>query len=1505
MTLVKNKLAVAVAIALSTSFGLVGCGDDKSVSTAVGVPNPNTLMPTGTVQGVLRDSVTNEPIVGAIVDIGIAQAVTSETGQFIIKDVPATKATGAANAGGNDPYRVTIDLRNVKQAAGAAKYPSFSFATAEVTYSSLNDGSNDAGTSSSNHDTPVTGLTAPLTLTVGKLAAGIKGTVVKETDLKAVGAGYIVKLVSVSNAQTTTGPIGLPNPNSTTGAAGDPEKVVDGKVVDRKFLDGNVVATATTDASGAFSFSGIESLHDFRIEVVNADGTEYGVEAVKSPADGQVKTLLAQRASDKDIQDLRTVFVASTDTLAPKLVKTTPETGTERAPGANVTVTFSFSEPIVSNGLTNSLTAPTPAKEGLYDLVSVNFTGIKDIAMKASNIPYSLAWDATRTQLTVIIPKVKASANYEVSIFGAKGILKDNNQEPLNLADGEGVVKFSTSATGTTKPAKVEILAINNNDDLNQTNNAVIDWLPVAGAKGYHVYRAKFVNDVMVGTYMPIERTKNDADTAKAAAQSYQNIANAAKAAVAQAKADAATKATDAATKATEANKADTEANTAVKAAAPTLDKVVSSTDATAKLTVPAAADANALDTAVKTANTAMTSTATEAATVNTTSSQATNSKVTAFNNAAAAAAAVSIDTSKIKSVNTTAIQAAKVSAKVVAAAKEIGDIALAVARVDAVAITQATINHNAAVAAVAAATANVASATTAKNAAQATYDASKTKANEQILNNAIAALNTAIAAETNANIAKDKALAALNTANGVVNDAANKALADANAAKQAADDALNNPVTGAKKLAADADDALNNPVTGAKKAFADAKKLADDAQKAVDSLSSAATAEELAAAVKDLNAAKTALGNTRALAATAAAKAAAAAAAEDAAEAKKDTADEMAAKAAAAVKALQDAVNVADAALEAMNIATANLTAAAVKPAVLNQYTSIAVTQRAKIAAALAKVTAANALLVVSAADAEAAQKAAAAAVKEAAKAETTAKDVAAKALAAQTAVQVHATKAAQAAKDAAAAQKAAEDAITPAKNARDTAQAELDKVLTGTDSLAARQAAANKAAADLVTAKAGGKADEIAKATTADANAKAAVTAHPDDVKKKEFILAKAQAVLDNANAAVQPAKDAKTLADANKKAADDALVAINKAKAEADKAVTSATATKAAADKLLASTNTAATSIKGTAADAQAAKDTTTTAQTKSQTAADKADDSGAAAIDKVIADKNLVSKIAAQVAADKNLADAQGAFDSDSGYTEAGDTLGDKYLTQNTNFVESSGTFVEGVRKVTYKYKVRAVSEDNVESDDSIEIEAKDNTKPKVDTITMNTASNVVTVVFNEPINEIDFRTQANYVLSAPANSGITLPALSNSLFKPDNKTVVLTYMANIPAGSIVTVSGVKDLAGNVLSEVGNKATVDKVTSSIAGFVGSTQVTVFFSADMNKASAETAANYVLSSGPALLAENGVVYNAADNSVTLTYVSAIPFGATLNVSGVKDANGTVVESNTKAFN
>ena len=141
--------------------------------------------------------------------------------------------------------------------------------------------------------------------------------------------------------------------------------------------------------------------------------------------------------------------------------------------------------------------------------------------------------------------------------------------------------------------------------------------------------------------------------------------------------------------------------------------------------------------------------------------------------------------------------------------------------------------------------------------------------------------------------------------------------------------------------------------------------------------------------------------------------------------------------------------------------------------------------------------------------------------------------------------------------------------------------------------------------------------------------------------------------------------------------------------------------------------------------------------------------------------------MATAVKEKAAADKALADAQGVVDSNGGYVANANM--DQYLTQNTSFVEDgSKHFIDGIRKVTYKYTVRAVSEENVESDAGNEVEAKDNAKPKVSSFTMNTASNVVTVVFSEPMNELDFRNQANYVLSAPTGATVTLPALSLSL-----------------------------------------------------------------------------------------------------------------------------------------
>jgi len=87
---------------------------------------------------VLIDSVTQQPVVGAVIDIGVGTAETNERGQFVIDDVPANQSSTALSRkaksegpdGYGNAYMVTIDLRDVSspvdmKAATGVKYPQF------------------------------------------------------------------------------------------------------------------------------------------------------------------------------------------------------------------------------------------------------------------------------------------------------------------------------------------------------------------------------------------------------------------------------------------------------------------------------------------------------------------------------------------------------------------------------------------------------------------------------------------------------------------------------------------------------------------------------------------------------------------------------------------------------------------------------------------------------------------------------------------------------------------------------------------------------------------------------------------------------------------------------------------------------------------------------------------------------------------------------------------------------------------------------------------------------------------------------------------------------------------------------------------------------------------------------------------------------------------------------------------------------------------------------------
>jgi hypothetical protein len=232
----KKLLLVVLAVA---SLGIYGCSGDSTTFPGNPSTNPNTLQPTGTIQGVLTDSVTHEPIVGAVIDIAGATASTNGNGQYEIRNVPATSDSVSGVQTIKGTYQATINLQRVTSpvnmvtpAAGSFLYPQFAYTQFDVTFTSLNDsnpgnGTSPGSTSASNHATPVTGIAQGYDLTVGKLSAGIAGQVATTkavgetgTAFVAVQTGYTVNLISASN---------------------------------------KIVATATTDATGSFSFSNVQA----------------------------------------------------------------------------------------------------------------------------------------------------------------------------------------------------------------------------------------------------------------------------------------------------------------------------------------------------------------------------------------------------------------------------------------------------------------------------------------------------------------------------------------------------------------------------------------------------------------------------------------------------------------------------------------------------------------------------------------------------------------------------------------------------------------------------------------------------------------------------------------------------------------------------------------------------------------------------------------------------------------------------------------------------------------------------------------------------------------------------------------------------------------------------------------------------------------------------------------------------------------------------------------------
>lgn len=493
--------------AISVMFTMTGCSKDTTES----ITNPisATFKPTGTIQGVVVDAVTREPIVGARVSVGVGEATTNDMGLYVIKNVPAT--TDALNGSVNGQYDVAIDLRNatkpINMKTATEKYPEFSYRTVEVEYTSLNDtecqdtftgeGGAETCSNSSNHDTKVDGLIANLQIEIGRLACNIKGTV-----YGCYGADY----ATPESAQVR---LDSGDNSDNTGSG---------------HFD-NIISTVDAGSDGTFEFTNIEcGGRDF--QVVAADSldnpTKHDVLETTGP-DGNNETLVLHldqcdygygtgctyTQSDDPSKD-RALHLCPNDDLGPRIVEVTPESGSDLAQSATQSVVLTFHEPVAQNSFTDTSVS---GQGNLYDWIEVQYDG-----SKAGNVSYSLAWlpagctDAC-TQLQVTFP-TGTSSLYRVTLKDVN-ILTDAAGNPAMpgvcpvdsptggpwgntegddtdvYGDDDCVVAFST--TGGNTPAQVTDLVLKNDASLDEANAQVgqYDWSIVSGAKTYAMYCQK------------------------------------------------------------------------------------------------------------------------------------------------------------------------------------------------------------------------------------------------------------------------------------------------------------------------------------------------------------------------------------------------------------------------------------------------------------------------------------------------------------------------------------------------------------------------------------------------------------------------------------------------------------------------------------------------------------------------------------------------------------------------------------------------------------------------------------------------------------------------------------------------------------------------------------------------------------------------------------------------------------------------------------------------------
>lgn len=426
----------------------MGCKDNTDTTTTILTPTPmQTIQPKGTITGKIKDACTNAALSGAVISVGYdgaVQTVTSDaSGSFSFANVPVGKyqtIDGKTVATGN--YTLTASMVNYNSGITdpAKRYRPYYYMNGTITFTSLVQGDSLA----------VADMVGSVIFNISVLNTTITGTIVDVNQQPVANAIVILKDATI-----------IPNA---------------------------VMAQAVTSASGSYRFTNVDNGLTVALMAVSADGSMEGSLAANL-------SLLCNITGDSIRSQVTAerIMISPVDDVAPFVISLTPENNADVSL-ANLQVVYMFSEPIKQNAYTRT---DLPIGHGTFmDDITFTFDGFKKVT---GDIPFTAAWNASSTQLTLTPQNVVGSGKYTVDMsaaFNTGNITDAAGKAIVNNTKITGdfeALKFTTAGASTAPAAPVlarrYITGVYIPLDFSG-GTVGLEWNYDANARSYNVYRS-------------------------------------------------------------------------------------------------------------------------------------------------------------------------------------------------------------------------------------------------------------------------------------------------------------------------------------------------------------------------------------------------------------------------------------------------------------------------------------------------------------------------------------------------------------------------------------------------------------------------------------------------------------------------------------------------------------------------------------------------------------------------------------------------------------------------------------------------------------------------------------------------------------------------------------------------------------------------------------------------------------------------------------------------------